>query len=379
MDNKKSRMVGRARHETAVSLDDLVSAAATLERGALPDALPREATDIPVLDIAPDPIQPRRAMPAVLRAEWCDGIHINDILSAWERMAADELSDVGQLPPWRLWIECDADDPLPLSEDTPMHPAARLWIELLRLAGSIYRDGLAVPITIYPAMNDVAPYRLQMGERRLLAYHLLGYLGYDGFEYIPALIVDAYDPVQQALENGARRNLNAIGIARQLALLLIAAHGGQVNPAGGQAEQTWYAQAAQLRVPYGQGEALAVILGLPSARMLRHYRALLALPQPVWNWADALDWTEGKLRALMRRAGGDGDRLIALAQDEALREIGRAPSRSRASIPRAVKASERVVRALETALALDEAAWEQVGHDQRRRLADLARALLKRL
>lgn len=358
---------------SGVNIRDVQNAAlAGLGRPPLAEERAVEPVDIALARIAPDPIQPRRALPDTYRAQWCDGHPLEDVLNTWGREAAEYAVARGCDTPWYAWLEAP-DDAALLDPSTPMHPMLRQWIELLRLAGSIYRDGLAVPVSVYPEGDH---YRLLMGERRLLAFWLLTLFGHEAFATIPAVVTDQYDPFRQAAENGARQNLNAIGIARQLAVLLMVLNHVDIG-GNGQADQAWYAQALDLQVPSGQGEAVAAVLGLSHPRQVSHYRRLLALPNVVWNWADDFDWPEGKLRGWLRKAKHDKD-LIRMAQDEATRALGNAPARpKRTPAQRTARVVDRVERALYT--LSDDKTLQALNDAQRRRLRELAKDLLKRL
>jgi hypothetical protein len=197
-----------------------------------------------------------------------------------------------------------------------MPPGVAPWIELLRLAASINQAGLEQPVTAYAASEK--QYVLIVGERRLLAFHILRWTGYDGYAQIPTLKREQYNVWSQAFENGARQNLNAISKARQLALLLMALNGTwQPLDEGTQPDQAWYAQAAELRVPYGKAEAVATVLGLPGPVDIRRFRALLRVPDEVWKLADQHDWAEGKLRQMIQASGADSYQLVRIARIEA--------------------------------------------------------------
>jgi len=370
---KKENVLDSANRRKAQGLEQLLAMRQRVEQA---DALPEqsvEPTHLSIVHIAPDPFQPRRAMPDVLRARWCAGEDLRAILAEWERVAQALLNERGYDTRWGEWIEPDLNAEL-LPDLSTAHPHLRMWNDLLRLAGSIFRDGLAVPISVY---QDGSAYRLLMGERRLLAFCLLTWMGYDGFQHIPALVAPRYDPVQQAVENGARKDLNAIGVARQLAVLLMSFNGIQVEGST-QPAQGWYAQAYDLRVPRGYADALATVLGLSHTRQISQYRDLLTLPKPVWNWADEFSWPEGKLRALRQKATSD-EQLIQLAQAEVALALGSAKRAAPTVAQRVSKAAGSAEKALERVITLDDKALRAMGESQRRHLRELAQALLKRL
>jgi hypothetical protein len=176
-------------------------------------------------------------------------------------------------------------------------------LELVDLAASIRRDGLTNPVTVAQTGDH---YQLETGERRWLAYHLLHWFfedERDKWAKIPARIVEHVDVWRQATENTARANLNAIGRARQFAILLmdlLAQSGAEFRPFEAfEQEQDFYAQVADgdvWRVPRGKGELLLNAMGLKHVGQLRHYRALLRLPNEVWREADDTNLTEGEIR-----------------------------------------------------------------------------------
>jgi ParB-like chromosome segregation protein Spo0J len=180
-----------------------------------------------------------------------------------------------------------------------------MLIDLADLAISIRKTGLTNPITVV-RMDRI--YRLETGERRWLAYHLLNiYFPDEDWNRIPAHLVDEISVWRQASENNARADLNAISRARQLAILLmdlLAERGyefytfDELIETGG-TEREYYAQVAdgnEFRVPRGEGERLLNAMGLKNPTQIRQYRQLLRLPDEVWQEADDKNLTEGEIR-----------------------------------------------------------------------------------
>lgn len=375
MSSKKDRMKQRATQGQAVNIDDLLQQAAQWETGALPHTAPTpvEPTDLPVVLITPDPIQPRRAMPELLRARWCDGAPVDGVLVEWDNRVQRNLAEHGIAAQWQDWLDVTGlaarDEGQLAIQDHKLHPDTRLWLAMLRLAASIYQTGLEQPITVY-AEGDI--YRLLVGERRLLAFHLLGWLGHKAYTTIPAIVRDGYNPFSQALENGARQDLNAIGVARQLAILLKVLNSVDI-PAHGQPPQSWYAEATDLNIPRGEADRVAAMLGLPSPTTLRKYRRLLTLPPQVWTWADQFDWTEGRLRGWMRIAHSN-EELIRLANDAMLDEIGKGSRKSSpvSQAQRAYRQTQSAVKALQRIQKMSDDAWELVPESEQEALVRLA-------
>lgn len=346
---KGPRITGGPTHDSGSDADALLAA---LNLGGDEPTFYDEAQErtVEIAAIRPDPMQPRRAMPEGLRAEWIKGTPIASLFLSWSETAAKDFDRFGLAPNWALWLE-PAQDGTPLDDttDLPFTASTRSWIALLRLAASIYQNGLEVPVSVYPLNRQT--YRLLVGERRLLAFNLLHVMfELPEYERIPALVREGYNPLRQAVENGARKNLNAISTARQLSLLLMALN-NMMPQIDEQPDQAFYAQGADVRVPHGKTDLIATALGLPNASMIRKYRRLLTLPPIVWQWADQFDWPEGKVRSLLSKAGDDTDLLIQLANAEMQKEIGETPQQvampakrvSQQTVSRAVGAMRKVV------------------------------------
>ncbi len=280
------------------------------------ESKPSRIKRLPLDKVMPDPTQARRVMPGWLRLRWItQSDTVVNILNQWLELANKEATK-------RKRPELDV--PFLLSRDTDltrvgwdskedtepeMGPIEADFRALLQLAASIRLHGLANPVTVVTLPNG--SYQLETGERRLLAYNLLhmlpGHVEEQEFDAIPARVVEQKDLWRQAAENGARQDLNAISIARQLALLLmdIYQEKGDFSTWSPHLDVEWYSQvrdSKQFPVPYGRGSEIAAALGLKSANQIRQYRALLSLPKSVWQLADEFDWTEYRVRELMKHA-----------------------------------------------------------------------------
>ncbi len=258
------------------------------------------AKPIPITDIHPDPSQPRRTVPFAVRQVWDS--KLDTLFETWlkaveaERGNADFNLDILLTP---QGDEVRNHAPLPIE-------AALLG--LIDLAASILRSGLTNPITV---VRDGESYLLETGERRWLAYHLLYFHTKDEqWTKIPARVMDSFSLWRQAGENNARDNLNAIGKARQLALLIMDLYreqGTQFQPyeklvKGNGCDREFYAQVEdsdRWRIPRGKAELLLNATGLKSLRQLSQYRALLALPDEAWVIADDTNLSEYRLRQVL--------------------------------------------------------------------------------
>jgi hypothetical protein len=287
----------------------------------------REATrqtvrPVSIFDIHPDIKQARRAVPVQARGHWSgDPRDIADLFNAWLGIIGDERRAANQ-PPFdlneHLWAEVVESRQREEDEGESAYrpgPVERAFLAVTGLAVSIRRDGLANPVTI----QRVGPnhYQLETGERRWLAYHILyGYFNGDGgkpqerdrWEGIPAIVVDDFNVWRQASENTARADLNAIGRARQFAILLmdlLSRQGKTFQPyetlvKPGQSDRAYYAQVGDARVPKGKGEILANAMGVSHRAAFTRCRILLGLPDEIWLAGDDLDLPEDELLRLAK-------------------------------------------------------------------------------
>ncbi|MGB7337920.1 MAG: ParB/RepB/Spo0J family partition protein [Phototrophicaceae bacterium] len=281
----------------------------------------REKIHLTEIDaITPNATQPRRAIPASVRQYW-SGLSDEESMALFFQRWLDEINLerreasnqenfpidaylAGESTARVTGIDAvgsDNDEQLDQIDTKKVAPKERALMPVVELAASIRRDGLINPISI---AQKGRLWEIETGERRWLAYHLLNWrLRGNEWQKIPARQVDGISIWRQATENNARADLNAIGKARQFALLLIDML-SEDKPfedfADVDHEQTYYAQVAdgnQYRVPYGMGEQLINAMGISDVGQLRHLRRLLRLPQIVWTIADDLDWSENFIRS----------------------------------------------------------------------------------
>jgi hypothetical protein len=331
---------------------------------------------IAIDQIMPDPAQARRAMPDDLRTAWLSGqTPITDLFQRWEQLALEQHQGVLG---WEKIIN-PPDDQRPADEaeftDGPnmVHaPIAAQWMKLVNLAADIHAAGLQQPVVVY---QNGSNYRLLIGERRLLAYHLLGWIGNEGYTEIPAYITEAYDPVAQAIENGSREDLNAIERARQLAILLLHFN-GETPPSDPDWE--WYAQAAdakQYRVPRGKADLIMRACGLTSKMMLKYYRQLLTLPVEAAMLADQYNLAEGKLRGPLTD-GMKGKQLFTYVRQACGLEKAQPQPKPPIS---PVTLADKAYGAVQRVTQLDSDAIRKMPPQQRERLKDLLQELIAKL
>lgn len=236
-----------------------------------------------IFDVVADASQPRRVMPLNVRREW-DGTAAG-ILPA--------------LMKWRDWVEGEINQKLDMAailesvvevEWDSERGAVQSFAALLNLASSILRDGLVNPIHV---VKSESGHIIESGERRWMAYHLLN-ATYGDHERIAAHVQGEFSVWRQAAENTARRELGAIGMARQYARLLMALleeDGQRFRPIGEMlndrnGDQAFYAQVKDARIPYGKSGKVYDALGLSSRESVRLYKSLLGIDGALWLKAD---------------------------------------------------------------------------------------------
>ena len=276
---------------------------------------------VDIFEIYPDRNQPRRPIPNVVRQGWDhDPANIVHLFTAWIKAVDEERGE-----PFDVDAYIRSNDEFTYNEN--MGPIEDSFFKVLQLAISIRRDGLTNPVTIVPIDDK---FMIETGERRWLAYHLLhAYFGDQDevgddkrdWSKMPARTVDVTDVWRQATENSARDDLNAISKARQFSILLMDLYGTEnFKPIDSfENELLFYAQVAdgsQYPIPRGQGDKILNALGFKNKSQYRRHRDLLRLPYWVWQWADDLNWAEGKIRKLTSKAKNNGE-LVNLAALEA--------------------------------------------------------------
>lgn len=245
-----------------------------------PDSGRQVARPVDIFEITPDPAQPRRAIPSAAREQW-DGKSdtVTVLLESWIALAKINLA---------LYL----DPPPDWQRPTRLPLIAHGLVALIDDAITIRDSGLNNPITI---MRNGSGWQIDTGERRWLAHHLLyAYYHDEKYRKIAARDVGQPDVWRQAAENNARQDLNAIGKARQYGRLLMALHEEDSNMRFAPIESFdhehhYYAQAVELKIPYGQGNRLFTAMGLHNRNEVQRCQTLLTLPDSVWTLGDDLN------------------------------------------------------------------------------------------
>jgi ParB-like chromosome segregation protein Spo0J len=247
---------------------------------------------IPIENIQPDPAQPRRVAPSVIRGM---GIaNMGELFQRWH-LAANKENSQRRLPEldWDVLINMDDDMEEEHIAAKDYGPIAASLIKVALLARSIKKDGLINPITV--VRIDGRDYAIETGERRWWAYNLLALFDQE-FKKIPAREVEKRDLWRQAMENMGREDLNAIGRARQFALLIMDLYRQEgvefksyEETVTEGCDRAFYAQVAdggKFRIPKGKADLVCGAMGINSPDTLRDFRAILRLDDSIWNEAD---------------------------------------------------------------------------------------------
>lgn len=256
----------------------------------------------PIKDIYPDLRQPRRAIPSAVRlATAIDPRTMHTVFVKWRQMAEKECNT----NPLRLrdMVEGlttpDDDDALPEEMPEKLFPITTMLLKVVKLAKSIKENRLINPVTVVRTGHT---FKLNTGERRWLAYHLLEWLYGSEWSQIPSQETDS-SVWAQAEENLSREDLGGIALARQFALLVMECY---PNDEWGQVEdftedgcdRAYYAQVAdgnEWRIPRGMGQKIAGAMGIGES-LLRHYRLILNIPDEIWTQADDQNWSAKAVR-----------------------------------------------------------------------------------
>lgn len=254
------------------------------------------AEPLDIMKIYPDAAQPRRTIPSRVRSSThVDPRTIGMIFNRWVQLARQES---GQSLDLKAMITASVQEDTfselsHISKDD--HPLTYALLDLVNLATSIYHDGLTNPIT---ASRMGREYKIETGERRWLAHHLLHSLTGE-FTRISTKI-QQFNIWRQATENTARAELNAISKARQFARLLMSLYEQEHEfedfeqlVAPGTVDQPYYAQVADgntFRIPRGMGDRFLQALGEKHSNRLTEYRRLLRIEPELWQLADDEGW-----------------------------------------------------------------------------------------
>jgi hypothetical protein len=191
------------------------------------DALQVQYLNIQLL--RPDPVQPRRILPQDLHEAFhSQRISPNQAIKELVNRAQGRARVAGRpfSNPFDLMASNESED----VADIHYSIEEELLRDLVQLAMTLQDDGQVNPLTVVNISEGVmVQYVIETGERRYWSTWLLKDFhpveSHDG--KIPCIVIpnDKASPFRQAKENTSRTGLNAIAMARQVALLLLHVHG----------------------------------------------------------------------------------------------------------------------------------------------------------
>lgn len=277
------------------------------------------AKPVRIDEIYPDPLQPRRAIPSSVRRTHD---YVNDprdvmkVLISWQAKAQSEGGmkiDVNGVIAGDVEIDLKEDAPAVLVN----------FVKLMKLAGSIRESGLLQPIKI--SERAEGGYVVVLGERRLLAHHMLKMAYGAKYERIPA-IVDTYDIWAQAAENGVRQELNAIQTARQVCRLIMDFYwkpdefGDFASMVfAGESDRRYWNQVANgnaYPLNSNQYEKIFSHTDLNSKHQISQYRRIVRdLTDEEWTRAEDEGWSERHIRDYIQ-SKNEPVRLTTVNPDE---------------------------------------------------------------
>lgn len=281
-----------------------------------------------IMDIRADRKQPRQAMPSLISVNWNGNPEeVLDMLNRW-RLIAEQRA--GIIIPVEDILHGRNEKTFELKT---AHPYFTGYIELLTLAQSIHREGLSNPVNVIRS-GGTYPYLIESGERRWLAHHILYQFVDSKYGRVKAVEGDVRESVwRQCSENNQRTNLNAIGKARQIALLIMECRAGLTDympfddiVVG--CNRIFFAQVADGRyhpIPDGTTGRIQAALHMAKSTM-SDYRSLLRLTEDnevndiLWMRADDEWWTQDVLLSL-KKIPLDNLREIVLRETFTLEEL----------------------------------------------------------
>lgn len=266
--------------------------------------------------IRPDAAQPRRVLPEMIHQSFHNQ-ELTPIQALKQYIEKVRITARQKGRPFENLLDLlsNGED---AKEDIPLTPPERDLRELTNLAITLRQDGQVNPLTIVDRTHGAMPsYLIETGERRYWANYIDQEFipGYGGDGTIPCIILPPGEAsvFRQAKENTSRAGLNAIGMARQAALLLLAVH--DIHPPLGFVSHDFYRQALELDLR-GKREYSADILaamGGISRKRFSQYKLLLGLPDEAIELADQHNLDEWCLRYVLK--------LPSVYQAEAIEQI----------------------------------------------------------
>lgn len=354
---------------------------------------------LPIQLVRPNPANPRRLFPYDLSLAFHNGE-----LPAQQALA--EFIEHVQTMAYRHGRGFDnVVELLPSAhedeKETIYTPEEKTLRDLVILAVTLRDDDQIYPLTVVNVgEGPKLAYMIETGERRYWAtWILMDYIpGYKGDGTLPCADVSSrYSVYRMAKENTTSSPLNAMAMARQIALLLLDAHG--IRPPVYGISNDFYRQALgyDLRSKSVSTSDVLTALGGIDRRQFSRYKSLLNLCDGAMEMADRFNVEEFRLRSLVDL---DAEGQVAILQTALEKtwdarqiaaacvkwRMGERPEKQESKLPPAAMNLARAVLKVEKTNAQDVvAALAESGQDvnvirarikQFRRLLDEAESLL---
>jgi hypothetical protein len=252
--------------------------------------------------IRPDAAQPRRVLPEAIHHSF-HSQEITPVQALKQYIEKVRIIARQKGRPFESLLDLltSAEDS---KEDINLTPPERDLRDLTNLAVTLRQDGQVNPLTIVDRTEGAMPsYIIETGERRYWANYIdMEFIpGYQGDSTVPCIILPPGEAsvFRQAKENTSRAGLNAIGMARQAALLLLAVH--DIHPPIGAVSHDFYRQALDLDLR-GKREFTTEILSAMGGMGRMHFsrfKALLKLSDEALDLADQHSLDERMLRVIL--------------------------------------------------------------------------------
>jgi hypothetical protein len=253
-----------------------------------------------LLLVYPDPVQPRRILPERIYQQFWAG-RLTQTQALKELVSLAQIAARQNARPFNSVTDfLNSEDEEETANTPSLSHEEQLVKDLVNLSATIRDDGQVNPLTVVDVSDGTSiQYRIETGERRYWATWLLRdfFPGYNHDGKIPCIVVpaDKASTFRQAKENTARAGLNAIAMARQVALLLLTVHGYEIpNEA---VSMGFYRQALELDLRSKReftADVLSALGGIDKHQLKRH-KALLRLCDEAVETADRHNIDEIKL------------------------------------------------------------------------------------
>ncbi|MCQ3931031.1 MAG: hypothetical protein DPW16_11285 [Chloroflexi bacterium] len=261
--------------------------------------------NLPIQLVRPDPAQPRRVLPeTVYQAFHQQRLTPYQALKELVQLVQIAARQKGRPFTHVLDLLPNPNDETETDVPITLTPEEILLRDLVNLAVTIRDDGQVNPLTVVDKSEGMTHiYQIETGERRYWAtWLMMEFLpGYQGDGSIPCIIVptNRASVFRQAKENTSRAGLNAIAMARQASLLVLAAH--QIQPPDGPVSNDYYRQALELdlRTKREFSDDILSAMGGISRVHFSRFKSLLRLHDDAIELADRHNIDESRLRFVL--------------------------------------------------------------------------------